>query len=62
MRRRRLLGIMLIGSAFVAGTELPAQVSFDRLRRAAAEPHNWLTYSGSYFSLNRTGNLGGRVN
>ena len=48
--RRRLLGIMLIGSAFVAGTKLPAQVSFDRLQRAAAEPHNWLTYSGSYFS------------
>jgi alcohol dehydrogenase (cytochrome c) len=49
MRRRRL-GIVLIGLALVAGTELPAQVSFDRLRRAADEPHNWLTYSGSYSS------------
>jgi alcohol dehydrogenase (cytochrome c) len=48
--RRRLLVFILVGTAFVAGTALPAQVSFDRLRRAADEPHNWLTYSGSYFS------------
>jgi alcohol dehydrogenase (cytochrome c) len=27
-----------------------AQVPFDRLRHAADEPHNWLTYSGTYFS------------
>ncbi len=27
-----------------------AQVSFDRLLRAADEPQNWLTYSGSYLS------------
>jgi alcohol dehydrogenase (cytochrome c) len=27
---------------------LAAQVSGDRLRNAAAEPHNWLTYSGTY--------------
>ena len=26
---------------------LPAQVSFDRLLRAAGEPQNWLTYSGN---------------
>ena len=31
-------------------TGLSAQVSFERLRDAATEPHNWLTYSGSYFS------------
>ena len=27
-----------------------AQVSNDRLLRAAAEPHNWLMYSGTYAS------------
>src|SRR5579871_6972766 len=26
---------------------LPAQVSFDRLLRAAGEPQNWLTYNGN---------------
>ena len=26
------------------------QVAFERLREAASEPRNWLTYSGSYFS------------
>jgi alcohol dehydrogenase (cytochrome c) len=26
----------------------PPPVTFERLRNAAAEPHNWLTYSGSY--------------
>src|ERR1700722_2852158 len=29
---------------------LRAQVSSDRLLRAASEPQNWLTYSGSYLS------------
>ena len=29
---------------------LPAQVSFDRLLNADEEPHNWLTYSGTYSS------------
>ncbi|MEO8259164.1 MAG: PQQ-dependent dehydrogenase, methanol/ethanol family [Acidobacteriota bacterium] len=29
---------------------LDAQVTYDRLLRAADEPHNWLTYSGGYAS------------
>src|SRR5438552_17246445 len=29
---------------------LRAQVSNDRLLRSAAEPHNWMTYSGTYAS------------
>ena len=29
---------------------LAAQAPFARLREAASEPHNWLTYSGDYFS------------
>src|SRR3954470_13421034 len=27
-----------------------AQVGYDRLLKAAAEPHNWLMYSGTFFS------------
>ena len=29
---------------------LHAQVSFERLLGAGEEPHNWLTYSGTYAS------------
>lgn len=36
--------------AFIVGSAVAAQVPFDRLRHAADEPHNWLTYSGTYFS------------
>jgi alcohol dehydrogenase (cytochrome c) len=32
------------------GTVVGAQVTSQRLTRAADEPHNWLTYSGGYFS------------
>ncbi|HEY1339115.1 MAG TPA: PQQ-dependent dehydrogenase, methanol/ethanol family [Bryobacteraceae bacterium] len=35
---------------FLIAASLPAQVSYDRLLHAAEEPHNWLTYSGSYMS------------
>jgi alcohol dehydrogenase (cytochrome c) len=34
----------------IAASALPAQVSFERLVRAAQEPRNWLTYSGTYSS------------
>lgn len=33
---------------------LNAQVTFDRLVRASQEPHNWLSYSGGYFSQRYT--------
>jgi alcohol dehydrogenase (cytochrome c) len=39
---RRVLPMLLVMTA-----ALQAQVSFDRLLRADAEPHNWLTYSGT---------------
>ena len=32
----------------VAEAEIPGGLSFDRLRNAAAEPQNWLTYWGDY--------------
>ena len=34
----------------LAPIDLAAQVSFERLLNAADEPHNWLTYSGTYSS------------
>ncbi|MCY3731069.1 MAG: PQQ-dependent dehydrogenase, methanol/ethanol family [Rhodospirillaceae bacterium] len=35
----------------LAPINLAAQVSFERLLNAADEPHNWLTYSGTYSSI-----------
>ena len=35
----------------LAPMNLAAQVSFERLLNAADEPHNWLTYSGTYSSI-----------
>jgi len=32
----------------ITAATLPAQVPFERIRKAAAEPQNWLTYSGNY--------------
>ena len=34
----------------LASFQLHAQVSYDRLLRAASEPRNWLIYSGTYTS------------
>jgi alcohol dehydrogenase (cytochrome c) len=49
MTRRTLLG--LVAMALCAATyRLDAQVTYDRLLRAADEPQNWLTYGGTYFS------------
>src|SRR5688572_9601749 len=42
MMHRVLAMVILLGAA------VHAQVSYDRLLRADAEPHNWLTYSGAY--------------
>ncbi len=45
-RRRWLaLGLMLLT---VSTYGLDAQVTYERILRAAQEPHNWLTYSGGY--------------
>ena len=49
-----LMFVTLFGTVFVTlsglAVTLSAQVPFERLREAAAEPENWLTYSGDYFS------------
>ena len=45
---RLLLTALLLAGPLAAAA--PAQVSFERLLAADEEPHNWLTYSGAYFS------------
>jgi alcohol dehydrogenase (cytochrome c) len=44
--RRALVPVIVV----VAAATLQAQVTFERILRAAAEPQNWLTYSGSVLS------------
>lgn len=46
---RRLAALSALGLALLTQM-LAAQVSSDRLRNPAAEPRNWLTYSGNYAS------------
>ena len=59
MAKRTLFATILSGLMFATlfvpmfvnlSATLSAQVSFERLREAADEPENWLTYSGDYFS------------
>lgn len=35
--------LLLAGVVLLGASQLPAQVTADRIRRADAEPHNWLT-------------------
>lgn len=39
---------MRITALLLFAIALPAQVTYDRIVRSEAEPHNWLTYSGNY--------------
>jgi alcohol dehydrogenase (cytochrome c) len=41
-----VLGVLLLAASY----RLDAQVTYDRILRAAEEPQNWLTYSGTYMS------------
>ena len=45
---RRTVLAAILSALTLAGVH--GQVAFDRLRDAASEPRNWLTYSGGYFS------------
>ena len=45
---RQILSVLVMIALTSAGPH--AQVSYDRLRQAEQEPHNWLTYSGNYSS------------
>jgi alcohol dehydrogenase (cytochrome c) len=47
-RAWRLPVLLVFG--IVASYHLHAQVPYDRILRASAEPHNWVTYNGTYLS------------
>ena len=53
-RTRRRVGFARMALALIVAVGLNvvgrAQITPERLARAADEPHNWLTYSGGYFS------------
>jgi alcohol dehydrogenase (cytochrome c) len=42
--------VAVLALALLASLSLQAQVSYDRILKAAAEPQNWLTYNGTYNS------------
>src|SRR5262245_58203071 len=45
------IGRIALATVIVSASyQLNAQVSYDRILKAAAEPHNWLTYGGTYTS------------
>ncbi len=46
----KLRAAVLVAVVLVAAVQLTAQVSYDRILRASAEPQNWLTYNGTYNS------------
>jgi alcohol dehydrogenase (cytochrome c) len=50
MTRRPATSFTFAALVLSATLSLRAEVSFDRILRAAAEPHNWLTYGGAYNS------------
>jgi alcohol dehydrogenase (cytochrome c) len=43
--------MFVLGAVSLITISLNAQVTYDRLLKAAQEPQNWLTYSGSYASM-----------
>jgi len=50
LQARRRKSIAVAFSIVAASYAVHAQVTPERLVRAAQEPHNWLTYSGGFFS------------
>jgi len=50
MSHHHTLRWALVAFVLVAAYPVVAQVPYDRIVRAAAEPQNWLTYNGGYFS------------
>ena len=42
--------IVFVALVVTLSYRLQAQVTYDRILKAAAEPHNWLTYGGTYTS------------
>ena len=50
-----MLRAIVSAAVLTAAATANAQVTFERLLNASAEPHNWLTYSGTYMSQRHTG-------
>jgi alcohol dehydrogenase (cytochrome c) len=48
------MNLLRVVAVAALAASAPAQVSFDRLRNAAREPQNWLTYNGSYASTHHS--------
>ena len=55
MTMKSLKRFALAAVIVTASYELHAQVSYDRILTAAAEPQNWLTYGGTYSSQRYSG-------
>jgi alcohol dehydrogenase (cytochrome c) len=51
---RTTLATVVLVAALAVGAGTQAQVTFERLQNAEREPHNWLTYSGTYMSQRYT--------
>ena len=54
MRASALLLLTVLGTLSTSGPPLQAQVSYERLLKAAEEPQNWLTYNGGYNSIHHS--------
>src|SRR5262245_66113918 len=50
MTKKTLGRFILFALLVSASYHLHAQVTYDRILKAASEPHNWLTYGGTYAS------------
>ena len=51
MARRAAFALFVLTVALLSyRLEAQSSVTYERLRNAAKEPHNWLTYGGDYFS------------
>ena len=50
MKRPLIVTSTLVAVLAASALSLRAQVVFDRILRAASEPQNWLTYSGTTMS------------
>ncbi|HEX7793642.1 MAG TPA: hypothetical protein VF456_04785, partial [Vicinamibacterales bacterium] len=50
MTKKIFSPFVLLAFIVSASYALHAQVTYDRIIKAASEPHNWLTYGGTYTS------------
>jgi alcohol dehydrogenase (cytochrome c) len=48
--RKAFRNALFVVFGLIGSYQLQAQVTSDRMLRASAEPHNWLTYNGTYSS------------